>query len=103
MVIIKCSGDLYRIHAQLKLEESLFSRDPPDHAGYMAILKQPETNGSPRYPGFFRRFCQLFTIRRNLRALVGSCIVMVAQYVLLDSLVLLFCEDLAILNFLGNS
>jgi hypothetical protein len=85
-------GDLYLIYAQLKVETLLFSGEEVTPEKLAQLFRVPQTAqpGEPVEPAstkhssigkFFQRLPELFKIRRNLRAVVGSSVVMIAQYV----------------------
>ncbi|KAF4630834.1 hypothetical protein G7Y89_g7299 [Cudoniella acicularis] len=80
---LQAARDLYLIYAQLKVETLLFSGETITEADLNKLLKGDENieNDGTRTarPGFFGRVAQLFTIRRNRRAVVASCIAMSAQ------------------------
>ncbi len=81
------SGDLFLIYAQLKLETFLFSGEEVTREQLASLFRDPEKTepAKPASVKFFQRLPQLFTIPRNRRAVVGSCVVMIAQYVQLRS------------------
>jgi hypothetical protein len=79
-MLIIIIGDLFLIHAQLSMEMRLFSGDDLKFDDYKQAPMTQDTVGSP--VRFFRRVSELFTIPRNRRAALSSCIVMSAQYVL---------------------
>ena len=73
-------GDFYLIYAQLKVQTDLFSRKDVNQEQLTALLASRRTE-SLESTSFFERVFQLFSIPRNRRAVVASCIAMISQCV----------------------